>query len=468
MRPLSNTLRRICVSLALTLAPAPIFAQGAGPILSVARGAVSQDVTVFRNHAVVLESAERFAEVSVANPAIADVAAFSDRSIYILGKATGSTTLTLLAEGGRLITNVTVRVTPDLSEFKQRLREVLPGEAIEVREANGGVILSGVVSGAAKIDTAMRLAAAYAGENVSNLMSVGGAQQVQLRIRFAEMQRSASKALGFNLGILNAGGDTTFAAETNQFLQNGNQAGAGGFIDGTGAFGVGQIITSLGGTLIDIALNALETKGVVRTLAEPNIVALSGDSAEFLAGGEVPIPVANSDNAITVEFRPFGIALNFTPTVIDEDRIHLELDTEVSALDAAAGVNVGGLVLSGFTTRRARTSVELRDGQSMAIAGLLQEDFADNKSQLPFLGDIPILGTLFRSADFQRSQSELVIIITPQLVTPVDGARLSLPTDRMRIPNEAELFLLGDLEGRSPSSSVASQNLDGPYGYILE
>ena len=448
--------------------PVVVEAQATDNVLRVARGATSRDISVFINRAIVLESAQRFAEVSVANPGIADVAALSDQTIYILGKANGVTTLTLLGEGGKLITNVEVRVTPDLSEFKQRLREVLPTEQIEVREANGGVILSGIVSGARKIDTAMNLASRYASENVTNLMSVGGTQQVMLKIRFAEMSRSASKSLGLNFGALFNNSRTAVSGQTNQFGQAGNTPGGAGFVDASGGFGIARVITSVGGVLFDVVLNALEQKGVARTLAEPNLVALSGDTAEFLAGGEVPIPVAGEDGAITVSFKPFGIGMSFTPTVIDGDLINLVLETEVSAIDTSVQVTAAGITLSGFTTRRARTTVELRDGQSLSIAGLLQEDFADGKTQIPWLGDLPILGTLFRSSDFSRSQSELVIIVTPHLVTPVDSDQLSLPTDRIRIPNEKELFLYGMLEGDSPAAEVASQGLDGNYGYVLE
>lgn len=453
-------------------------AQAENNILRVARGATSSDIAVSVNRAIVLESAQRFAEVSVANPDIADVAALSDQTIYILGKSPGATTLTLLGDAGRLITNVDVQVTPDLTEFKQRLREVLPEEEIEVRAAAGGIILSGIVSGARKIDTAMNLANLYSPDRVTNLMSVGGTQQVMLRIRFAEVQRSTSKALGFNIAALSGGqnlggGNTLFAnggtgAETARLTVDEDGNPNLPLIPVPGNFGIGQIFLSLGGATIDILLNALERKGVVRSLAEPNIVALSGDTARFLAGGEVPIPVADSDGGISVEFKPFGVGLSFTPTVIDEDLINLELETEVSAIDTATQVTAAGISLSGFTVRRARTTVEMRDGQSLAIAGLLQDDFADSKDQVPWLGELPILGTLFRSSDFQRSQTELVIIVTPVLVTPVDGDQLSLPTDRMRIPNEDELFFLGKLEGDAPTREVAAQGLDGTYGYILE
>ncbi|MGB0505168.1 MAG: type II and III secretion system protein family protein [Pikeienuella sp.] len=464
----------LLATLSLSHSPQAVFAQSGGNILKVARGAVSRDIKVNIHRAIVIESAERFAELSVANPDIADVAVFSDNTIYILGKATGATTLTLVGEDGRLITNVTIRVTPDLSEFKQRLREILPKESIDVREANGGIALSGVVSGAQKIDTAMALAARYAGDNVANLMSVGGTQQVQLKVRFAEMQRSAAKQLGLNFSsqsgnINNIGNVVT---ETGQFLQGNNANIANGgvaFADATNPFGLLRFSRDIAGTVFDVVLSAAESKGVVRTLAEPNLVALSGETAEFLAGGELPIPVAGEEGNVTVSFRPFGVAMNFTPTVVDEDLINLELDTEVSAIDAAVQVNINGVALSGFTTRRARTTVELRDGESIAIAGLLQEDFSDAKDQFPWLGDLPVLGALFRSSNFQRNQSELVIIITPRLVAPVDGDQLSLPTDRMRIPNETELFLFGQTEGTATlNPGVISQGLDGNYGYILE
>ena len=465
-------------ALILVMSPAEqAMAQAEGNILRVARGVTSSDISVSVNRAIVLESAQRFTEVSVANPGIADVAALSDQTIYVLGKATGATTLTLLGDAGRLITNVDVQVTPDLTEFKQRLREVLPEEAIDVRAAAGGIILSGVVSGARKVDTAVNLANLYAPDRVTNLLSVGGTQQVMLRIRFAEVQRSTSKALGFNLSALS--GTRSLGGNSFAIAEVGTGDGTGRVVtneDGTpgdvtipvpGNFGFGQFIFQLGGATLEVLLNALEQKGVVRSLAEPNIVALSGDTAQFLAGGEVPIPVAD-EQGISVEFKPFGIGLSFTPTVVDEDLINLELETEVSSLDSSIQVTAAGISLSGFSVRRARTTVELRDGQSMAIAGLLQDDFTDAKTQLPWLGELPILGTLFRSSDFQRNQTELVIIVTPVLVTPVDGDQLALPTDRVRIPNEDELFFLGKLEGDPIAGEVAAQDLDGTYGYILE
>jgi len=207
---------------------------------------------------------------------------------------------------------------------------------------------------------------------------------------------------------------------------------------------------------------------MVRTLAEPNIVAISGQDAEFLAGGEYPIPVVQ-DGAVQVEYRPFGVELLFKPTVVGDDLINLELGATVSAIDPTVAVTSNGITVNGFSVRRAITTVEMRDGESFAIAGLLQEDFNDLVGQVPWLGDVPILGSLFRSTEFERRQSELVIIVTPHLVVPTTAEALSLPTDRMRIPTERELFLYGKVEGRQGAAGqVAQQDLQGSLGYVVE
>jgi len=419
-------------------------------VLTVTRGATSGTIIVSVNRAIVVESDIPFAEISVANPAIADIASLSDRTIYVLGKSAGSTTMTLLDPNGQLIANVDLRVQPDLTEFKERLEEILPGEQIEVRTANDGIVLSGRVSGARKVARALELAERYAPGRVTNLMMVGGSQQVMLRVRFAEMRRSVAKELGSFLGA-EAGG-----------VVPGNSASFGPGTDGGGALSV-QL--GFGGVSLDLMMQALETRGVVRTLAEPNLVAISGQDAEFLAGGEYPTPGADG----SIEYRPFGVQLLFKPTVIDGDLINLELGTVVSSLDTASAISLGGDTILGFTTRRASTTVEIRDGQSFAIAGLLQDDFSDLSSQVPWLGDVPILGALFRSAEYRREQTELVIIVTAHLVVPTSAEALALPTDRMRIPSEEELFLFGRVEGRNATSTGGSEGgLTGTTGYVLE
>ena len=450
-------------------------------VLTVMQGAASDSISVAVNRAIVLESDRVFAEVSVANPSIADVAALSDRNLYVLGKIPGRTTLTLLGPNGGLITNVDIRVAPDVAEFKERLKEILPRERIEVRTANDGIVLSGSVTSATRLARAVELAERYAPDRVTNLMNVGGTQQVMLKVRFAEMARSVSKSLSTSAaigGIL--GGDSFLALGSGTFLDGDGAGGLnlGSVTDGdalegtlsiaTPSEGLGNLAFNLGGIEVNLLLEALETKGLVRTLAEPNIVAVSGQEAEFLAGGEFPVPTVEDDD-LEITFRPFGVNLAFKPTVLDDDLINLELGATVSAIDPTVAIVAGGVSVTGFSTRRAETTVELRDGESFAIAGLLQDDFTDLVSQVPWLGDVPILGSLFRSTEFERAQSELVIIVTAHLVTPTDGRLIALPTDRMRIPTERELFLFGKVEGRQGAAGqVARQDLKGSLGYVVE
>ncbi|VDC32757.1 type II and III secretion system protein family protein [Pseudogemmobacter humi] len=437
-------------------------------VLRVMSGQAASALNVPMNRAVVVESDVAFAELSIANPGIADISTLSDRSIYVLGKAPGRTTLTLLSPDGKLISNVEVQVTPDIAEFKERLRQILPGENIEVRTANDGIVLSGTVSSTAKLDRALDLASRYAPDRVSNLMVVGGTQQVMLKVRFAEMQRSVSKGLNASIGV------NSNSSRVGGAIATGNIDGINNLFAGTpvstsanGALGLGF---TAGALEFAVLLEALESKGMVRTLAEPNLTALSGQEAKFLAGGEYPIPVAAGDGAIAIEYKPFGVELNFTPYVVDGDIINLQINAAVSSLDASTSVETNGFAINAFKRRETSTTVEMRDGESFAIAGLLQDDFRNTNSQVPWLGDVPILGALFRSADYQRAQSELVIIVTPHLVSPVRGEALALPTDRVRIPTERELFLFGEVAGtpKGAAGEVARQDFSSSYGYVME
>ncbi len=464
----NSVIRAALVGLAVTAASVP---QAGAQSLTIMQGEVSTALQVPMNRAVVVEAENPFAELSIANPGIADISTLSDRTIYVLGKAPGRTTLTLLGPDGRLITNVEVQVTPDVAEFKERLRQILPGEGVEVRTANDGIVLSGVVSSIEKLDRALDLANRYAPDRVANLMVVGGTQQVMLKVRFAEVQRSVIKSLSGGLTFFN-GSDL-------------DGAGGVGAFDGpnfgdvelnfTPDFGGGQLSAGfdIGGLAFTAILEALESKNLVRTLAEPNLVALSGQEASFLAGGEYPIPVSDNDG-ITIEYRPFGVQLNFIPRVVDGNRINLELNAAVSAIDDSVTVTSNVVSVNAFSRREAQTTVEMLDGQSFAIAGLLQDEFSDAATQTPWLGDIPVLGALFRSASYQRDQSELVVIITPHLVTPVRGEALALPTDRIRPPTESELFLFGRVArpAGAPTSGaaaeVAKQDFGGSYGYVME
>jgi pilus assembly protein CpaC len=446
--------------------------------LRVVRRDTEVALDVPMNRAVVVESETPFAELSIANPAIADISSLSDRTIYVLGKSPGTTTLTLLDGSGQLIANVDVRVTTDLSEFKERLRQILPDERIEVRSANDGIVLSGTVSSPGRLQRALDLAERYAPERVSNLMSVGGVQQVMLKVRFAEMQRTVSKSLSASLALKGNAFDNNLGLSggVNTNANSGSQTNSlNGTIpavtDNAGSFLLGF---NAGSVEVGLLLEALETKGVVRTLAEPNLTALSGQEAKFLAGGEYPVPVANAlTGTVSVEFKPFGVEMNFIPRVLDGGMINLEMQAAVSSIDPSNGIQINAFRIDAFKRRETSTTVELRDGESFAIAGLLQDDFQDSAGQIPWLGDIPVLGALFRSADFQRSQSELVIIVTAHLVSPTRGEALALPTDRILPPTERDLFLNGRVARDAKSlkgaaGEVARQDFNGSYGYVME
>ncbi len=467
--------------LGLTLTAIPMAITGSSPAfadtLRIVKRGTNSTLDVPMNRAVVVESDIPFAELSIANPGIADISSLSDRTIYVLGKSPGLTTLTLLDANGQLITNVDVRVAADVSEFKERLRQILPGENIEVRTANDGIVLSGIVSSIQRLQRALDLAERYAPERVSNLMSVGGIQQVMLKVRFAEMQRNVSKSLSSSLALNGSIGGTGINGGTGTTNGSGGvTTSLGGNIPGNNQ-NAGAVLFGFnaGSTQVGILLEALEQKGVVRFLAEPNLVALSGQEAKFLAGGEYPVPVAQSSDKISVEFKPFGVELSFIPRVVDKDIINLELKAAVSAIDPSNSIALGnGVEISAFTRRETSTTVEMRDGESFAIAGLLTDEFTDNSSQLPWIGDVPILGALFRSAAYSRNQTELVIIITAHLVTPTRGDALALPTDRIKPPTEKDLFLYGRTsEGaRTPNKGaageVAKQDFGGSYGYVLD
>lgn len=470
-----HTIRAGLAGLAMTVAVIP--ASAPAETLQVMRGSPSRALEVPMNRAVVVESDVPFAELSIANPGIADISSLTDRTIYVLGKEPGRTTLTILGVDGRLITNVEVHVTPDIAEFKERLEQILPGERIEVRTANDGIVMSGTVTSIGKLDRALELANRYAPDRVSNLMSVSGTQQVMLKVRFAEMQRTVSKSLSASLGIQGTafGDDLGLAIGTNSLNNSGGLSRSlGGSLPASGTSNAASLFGfNAGGVEVGLLLEALESRGVVRTLAEPNLTALSGQEASFLAGGEYPIPVSQENGTISIEYKPFGVELDFVPRVVDGDVINLELNAAVSSIDPTNGFTANGFTVDAFKRRETSTTVEMRDGESFAIAGLLSDDFRNLNGQVPWLGDIPVLGALFRSAEYAREQTELVIIVTPHLVTPTRGEALALPTDRVRLPSERELFLFGRVSSENAPQSggageIARQDFSGSYGYVLD
>jgi pilus assembly protein CpaC len=314
-------------------------------------------------------------------------------------------------------------------------------------------VLQGTASSAIAVQRAITLAEAYAPGKVINMMSVGTAQQILLEVRFAEMQRGTAKALGIN--TVSYGNAVA-----------GNFSQEGGAVLGPGAGLPGAFGAALRFPGLNVTLQALERQGLVRTLAQPNIIALSGETANFLAGGEFPIPTGVAVNGqVAIEFKQFGVALAFTPTLLEDGLINLLVAPEVSSLDAAAGIDLNGLRIPGLKVRRARTTLELRDGQTFALAGLIQSDFRDTMNRVPILGRIPILGALFRSGSFERQETELVILVTPRIVRPVTaGTVLQVPTDRANEPSDADFFLMGETERLTKPGTVLP--LPGPASAI--
>lgn len=427
------------------------------------------------NKSQVLRVDQPFTELLIGNPEIADVVALTNQTVYVLGKQLGTTNLTIYGPRRQLLAVLDLIVSFDVDSLKAKLHEVMPGEAIEVRPVNGGILLSGVVSNATSLSDALAIAEQYAPKSVTNAMTVQGSQQVMLHVKFAEVSRSVVRELGIGHDLL-VTGDLTFNLITRSALP---------IATGSLPFGVGTIDTG-GNPDLETTFQTLEENGLAKTLAEPTLIALSGDTASFLAGGEFPIPVESEDDTITVEFKEFGVGLGFTPTVIGKDLINLVVAPEVSRIDPSISVQTALVSVPGLSTRRAKTTIELRDGQSFAIAGLLQENYQNAISGLPWLSDIPILGALFRSTGFQRQETELVILVTPRLVKPAPSmADLATPVDRLVLPTDAELFLFGQTEGEGSGTTPQAPNVSaqpsgadalnknqvgfsGSYGYILE
>ncbi|MEO0881602.1 MAG: type II and III secretion system protein family protein [Pseudomonadota bacterium] len=388
------------------------------PILNVSSG-----------RSTVIEVTEPFSTLAVADPDIASVTATSNRSFFVRGKAPGWTTVLVYDDDGNVIELIQVNVALGLDALRKDLNTLLPQENLEVLPVHDGVYIAGEITTAGAAATAVELAERYVPDGVANGLTVQQAQQVLLEVRFVEVQRDLVREIG--VGVQGSQPDEF------SFFSDGD------LISGLAAQASVVARHGFGPTTVDFTLNALEEKGVLRTLARPNLVALSGDTASFLAGGEFPIPVAQDEDIITIEFREFGISLAFSPTVLGEDMINLRVRPEVSSLDIGNSVAFGTVQIPGLSVRRADTTVELRDGQAFAIAGLLQDTYVSDVEQTPWLSSVPVLGALFSSKRYERNETELVIIITPRLVQPAASvADLITPLDAFDEPTETEFFLL--------------------------
>jgi len=390
---------------------------------------------------------EPMTDVFVANDGIADVQVRSSTQLYIFGKGRGETTVYATSKSGRVVYAANVRVGTNFSSVDEMLQLAMPDAAIRATPMNNLVLLTGTVASPDDSAEAQRLVQAYVGEGTQVVSRLRSATplQVTLRVRIAEVNRTLLKKIGINL----------LTQDSTSGFQFGILQGAGIFLPNAGETSsqAGAIIRSPTGSTLSAAgklfgldiissLDLAQTDGLVTTLAEPNLTALSGETASFLAGGEFPVPIAQGNNAISVEYKQFGVGLAFTPIVLADGRISMRVRPEVSELSEAGSIKLNGFTVPSLTTRRAETTVELGSGQSFMLAGLLQNRNRNNIEKAPFLGDIPILGMLFRSTSYQRDETELVIIVTPYLVRPVSH-QLATPVDGYRAPTDAQINLEG-------------------------
>lgn len=495
---------------------AGLAAQSAVVRVDLSGGAASQSLTLPNGKSAIIELPVDVRDVLVTNPGVADAMLRSPRRIFILGLKNGSTDAVFFDNAGRRILTLDVRVDQDPSSVAQTINRIVPGSHVRVDAMNESLILSGQVANLADADKAVQIARAAVAkpEMVLNMLSIAGKDQVMLKVRIVEMQRNVIKQLGFNLNaVLGQLGETQYLLGTAaSFGVNGSLLGgiSGGYQANTTRQPVLQAPCGFGvdptkmcdfvvrnstqasnwdtATLKDTAgspglnkaeatIKAFERVGLVRTLAEPNLTAVSGESAKFLAGGEFPIPVAqDKDGAVTIEFKPFGVGLGFTPVVLSSGRIAMKVSTEVSELTSQGAFSLStpgasaALTIPALTVRRAETAVELPSGGAMMIAGLLQEKTKQNIDALPGMTTLPVLGTLFRSRDYLAGETELVIIVTPYIVGPTSPDRLQTPVDGMRIADDASTLLMGALTKAYNANPQApsGRSYQGPYGYVIE
>jgi pilus assembly protein CpaC len=415
-------------------------AQAAAPLHS--EPVANRRISVPKDKSLSFRLAEPASRIVVAQSDIAQVVPTSDRTFYVRGKEIGSTNLLVYGPGGRIDQVIDVAVTFDAPAMQDALAVAFPGENIQVRNAGQGLLLTGQVSDTRVADRAGRLADQYAKDFVVNNLTVRASQEVILEVRVME----ASRQVLHDLGVSAAIGNNSFKILTGPGLVGSNTPN-------------GKLILTggVGNTSIDVTLSALENKGLIHTLARPNLVAISGEKASFLAGGEFPYPVpqtANGATTVTIEFRQYGVKLDFRPLVQDNGLIRLDVAPEVSQLDPANAVTVNGVSVPALITRRAATTVELRDGASLAIGGLYQRTYQNTVSQVPGLGEIPVLSALFRSARWQNNETELLIIVTPRLATQADFAAAQTADVRSAEPSTKDLLLKGDSFGQ-PAAPAA-------------
>lgn len=442
----------------------------AAPIAASAqarREAATTRMTVAVNKSQTTRLGYAFQDVLVGSSEIADVVPLSDRTLYVLGKKIGTTNVSVFDENKKLVGVIDVDVGVDASAVQSRVSQGTGSGSIRVRSQGDQVVISGTAEDAVTVDRALNIATKMAPGGVVNATQVSSPQQVMLKVRFLEVSRNAGRDLGVRFEYAGRNGLATsgvFGQPPSQVSSSINPTSTTGVplvaavnqainaaISNATPFGTAIQRFSGSTYQLDVFVSALESRGLARRLAEPNLVAMSGDTADFLAGGEFPVPVnsqtSNGFPTVTIAYKEFGVGLAFTPTVLRNGVINLKLEQSVSELDPTTAVQVGGVAVPGLVKRRAKTTVEMRDGQSFAIAGLLQNQNERLVNQIPWLGSVPILGALFRSSNYNQKETELVVIVTPHLVKPAKpGDVIAGPTDSTIPPNDVDFFAAGKLD----------------------
>lgn len=414
---------------------------------------------------VVINLAEDAADVLVSNPEIADAVLRTPRRIFVLGNTAGQSRLVLFSRSGRELASFSIRVEKDTSDLTQIIQRLVPGANISAESINGSIVLSGTAKSTIEAQQAADIAARFQGAEsatgIVNLISVSGSDQVHLKVTVAEVERSIIKQLGVRFSDISVGsGNYTFTGDNvpgfNVNPSIVNQATAG-------------LTFASGAASLSAQIDALSRSGVVRTLAEPTLTAISGENASFLAGGEFPIPVAQDSDGISIEFKKFGVGLDFTPVVLSGGRISLRVQTEVSELSNEGAVSSGGITISALKVRRAESTMELPSGGTLVMAGLLRESYQQAVEGIPGLMQLPVLGTLFKSRDFLRSQTELAVFVTPYVVRPVAQQKLARPDKNLLVPSDAETIFLNRLNKIfNPGGQATEGTYHGQVGFIYK
>lgn len=452
----------VALSLFLILSVSATLAQSIQ--IDMSRGSV-QRIALPISRSVTISLVQSVGEMVIADPLIVEAKPITDKTIYAIGKALGTTTISLFSPTKEPLGLLEIEVGVDVEDITSAIRQVAPEANVKVGTVNGRVRLSGTVSDGATMQKVLEVVGQYGSDAIINAISLSGGQQVNLEVRILEASRDAGRELGVNFAFQM--GPVTANAPIGGSGQATNNIGQG--VTGNPSFAT--LITNLiggggPGFNLDILISALESKGLVRKLAEPNLTTLSGQEARFLAGGEYPIRTVDKEGNVALEYKEVGVRLRFIPVVLDDDRIQIQIAPEVSeVLDfTPAGDPV-------ITTRNLASTVELRDGQSFSVAGLLQASNVKQQKQVPWLGDIPVLGTLFRSSSYQKQETELVVIVTPRLVRPsMPGEVPASPLDQARSSNDVEFFLLGQMEvtKKMIKSYENGEGVVGPFGHMID